>query len=564
MSTRVASIFAEIGLDSSKFTTGAKGILNGLGDILGSFGKLPGIIGVAATAFGIIADKISKMEQAAVSSAKEDAKLEAVLESTGYKAGLTARQLDDLATSMSKASGVDDELIKGAEAVMLTFTQIGGEVFPQAMQSASDMAAVLGGDLQGKVTMIGKAMNDFTGYTALKRAGVSFTEEQIKQIKNFKDANDLMGYQKLILNELATEYGGAAKAINDAGDGSENLKIASENLNEEIGKRFIPATRMWNELWTKVFDNWTKGVSHANAQNEAMRKLGITWVQGMGYVQNGSQITYEAAQAAIQAQIALDGEAESLKVVAESAEMSEAALQSMTETNKDMVSLTASFTQAEQSYFESSKSLEEERQSLLLKRADLIKKGYSETSQAVKDVDKALENNQTKINEAADEYEKATNRIILGYMQQQFMADGVLTDDEVNWLLAKGVAWGIYSETAVEKMKLVQAEWEGWEPGDKNATFTITTKQIQEGAVVDWSNGYYNSVGQWVQKKHANGADFIVPPGFPNDSYKIGVQSGEHVQVTPASQVKPPEAAIDYRKLADTLVYAMKRAGVTG
>lgn len=564
MSTRVASIFAEIGLDSSKFTTGAKGILNGLGDILGSFGKLPGIIGVAATAFGIIADKISKMEQAAVSSAKEDAKLEAVLESTGYKAGLTARQLDDLATSMSKASGVDDELIKGAEAVMLTFTQIGGEVFPQAMQSASDMAAVLGGDLQGKVTMIGKAMNDFTGYTALKRAGVSFTEEQIKQIKNFKDANDLMGYQKLILNELATEYGGAAKAINDAGDGSENLKIASENLNEEIGKRFIPATRMWNELWTKVFDNWTKGVSHANAQNEAMRKLGITWVQGMGYVQNGSQITYEAAQAAIQAQIALDGEAESLKVVAESAEMSEAALQSMTETNKDMVSLTASFTQAEQSYFESSKSLEEERQSLLLKRADLIKKGYSETSQAVKDVDKALENNQTKINEAADEYEKATNRIILGYMQQQFMADGVLTDDEVNWLLAKGVAWGIYSETAVEKMKLVQAEWEGWEPGDKNATFTITTKQIQEGAVVDWSNGYYNSVGQWVQEKSANGADFIVPPGFPNDSYKIGVQSGEHVQVTPASQVKPPEAAIDYRKLADTLVYAMKRAGVTG
>lgn len=564
MSTRVASIFAEIGLDSSKFTTGAKGILNGLGDILGSFGKLPGIIGVAATAFGIIADKISKMEQAAVSSAKEDAKLEAVLESTGYKAGLTARQLDDLATSMSKASGVDDELIKGAEAVMLTFTQIGGEVFPQAMQSASDMAAVLGGDLQGKVTMIGKAMNDFTGYTALKRAGVSFTEEQIKQIKNFKDANDLMGYQKLILNELATEYGGAAKAINDAGDGSENLKIASENLNEEIGKRFIPATRMWNELWTKVFDNWTKGVSHANAQNEAMRKLGITWVQGMGYVQNGSQITYEAAQAAIQAQIALDGEAESLKVVAESAEMSEAALQSMTETNKDMVSLTASFTQAEQSYFESSKSLEEERQSLLLKRADLIKKGYSETSQAVKDVDKALENNQTKINETADEYEKATNRIILGYMQQQFMADGVLTDDEVNWLLAKGVAWGIYSETAIEKMELVRAEWEGWEPGDKNATFTITTKQIQEGAVVDWSNGYYNSVGQWVKKKSANGADFIVPPGFPNDSYRIGVQSGEHVQVTPASQVKPPEAAIDYRKLADTLVYAMKRAGVTG
>ena len=30
--------------------------------------------------------------------------------------------------------------------------------------------------------------------------------------------------------------------------------------------------------------------------------------------------------------------------------------------------------------------------------------------------------------------------------------------------------------------------------------------------------------------------DFIVPPGYPNDSYKMGVQSGERVQVTPAGQ----------------------------
>lgn len=32
----------------------------------------------------------------------------------------------------------------------------------------------------------------------------------------------------------------------------------------------------------------------------------------------------------------------------------------------------------------------------------------------------------------------------------------------------------------------------------------------------------------------ARGGDFIVPPGYPNDSYRMGVQSGEHVQVTPA------------------------------
>lgn len=34
----------------------------------------------------------------------------------------------------------------------------------------------------------------------------------------------------------------------------------------------------------------------------------------------------------------------------------------------------------------------------------------------------------------------------------------------------------------------------------------------------------------------AKGGSFVVPPGFPNDSFPVNVQSGEHVQVTPAGQ----------------------------
>jgi TP901 family phage tail tape measure protein len=38
-------------------------------------------------------------------------------------------------------------------------------------------------------------------------------------------------------------------------------------------------------------------------------------------------------------------------------------------------------------------------------------------------------------------------------------------------------------------------------------------------------------------RKFATGGDFIVPPGYPNDSYLMGVQSGERVKVTPSNQV---------------------------
>lgn len=43
--------------------------------------------------------------------------------------------------------------------------------------------------------------------------------------------------------------------------------------------------------------------------------------------------------------------------------------------------------------------------------------------------------------------------------------------------------------------------------------------------------------------KMAKGGDFIVPPGFSNDTYPILVESGERVQVTPANQVGKQDAS---------------------
>jgi len=295
LGTRVASILAEIGIDSSKFTSGSKGVMSGLKDIIGGFGKAAPLIGIATTAFGILVDQLNKAEQAAVESAKVDAKLEAVLKSTGNAAGLTAGQLDQYATAISKASGLDDELIKNGEAVLATFTKISGGEFQSAMQAAVDMSAVLGGDLQQSIVQVGKAMNDFSGYTALKRAGVSFTGEQMAQIARFKEMNDLVGYQQMLLAELSTEFGGAASAINAAGDGSENLKIAIGNLQEAIGEGLIPVKRRWNELMTEVADGLTNTVEAANDNKTAMQELNMEYFNGVGYVKDGVRVTAEYA-----------------------------------------------------------------------------------------------------------------------------------------------------------------------------------------------------------------------------------------------------------------------------
>ncbi|MBT6994531.1 MAG: hypothetical protein HN952_06200 [Candidatus Cloacimonetes bacterium] len=64
---------------------------------------------------------------------------------------------------------------------------------------------------------------------------------------------------------------------------------------------------------------------------------------------------------------------------------------------------------------------------------------------------------------------------------------------------------------------------------------------IQAGIVT--MKGLAN-VQQIEAQKFAQGGDFIVPQGYPNDSYPIMVESGERVQITPTNQVSNLDAEI--------------------
>lgn len=213
------------------------------------FGTFTAVAATAAAVLGVFA-------KAAMESERVDAKLDAVLKSTNATAGMTRNSLDGLADSLSRVSGVDDELLKNSEAVMLTFTQVGSQVFPDAMSAAMDMSAVMGGDLQSSVVQLGKALNvtagdtsaATTGMSALRRQGVAFTEDQKKMAVEMVKTGDVMGYQKLVLAELNREFGGASEAMGDTASGSANkLKTALGNLAEYLGSTMLPAIKETNE-----------------------------------------------------------------------------------------------------------------------------------------------------------------------------------------------------------------------------------------------------------------------------------------------------------------------------
>lgn len=197
---------------------------------------------IAATAFAGIVGFASNAIDAANDSAKTQAQLNAVLKSTHQAAGLYIEDLNDQAQALQKMTTYSDEAVGGVQALLLTFTGIGGPVLQEATGTILDMATALKMDLQSASIQVGKALNDpIQGINALRRVGVSFSADQKKVIQQLVDTGQKAKAQQLILQELAVEFGGSAAAAADTYAGrQEMLKNQIDEVNESIGRALLP------------------------------------------------------------------------------------------------------------------------------------------------------------------------------------------------------------------------------------------------------------------------------------------------------------------------------------
>jgi|CXWL01.1.fsa_nt_gi hypothetical protein len=170
-----------------------------------------------------------------------NAQLEAGLKSTGNQVGYTVTQLGEMARGLEDVSTADDATIGGALSVLLTFTKIGHDAFPQAAQAALDLSTRMGGDLSSAAVQVGKALQDpVNGITALKKQGISFAAEQQTVIERLVKTGDVAGAQAVILKELSVEVGGSAAAARAAAGGVFELGKAGEDSSKLIGAQLLP------------------------------------------------------------------------------------------------------------------------------------------------------------------------------------------------------------------------------------------------------------------------------------------------------------------------------------
>jgi len=172
-----------------------------------------------------------------------ESQLNAVLKSTKGVAGLTAKELTNMASALQKQTRFGDEAIMTAQSLMLTFTKVGKDVFPDAIETVMNMSEAMGQDMKQSVIQVGKALNDpILGVTALRRVGVQLSEQQEQQVRDFVAVGDVASAQKVILGELETQFGGVAKAAGSTMAGSlEQMNNAIGDAQQALGRQLAPA-----------------------------------------------------------------------------------------------------------------------------------------------------------------------------------------------------------------------------------------------------------------------------------------------------------------------------------
>jgi hypothetical protein len=202
-------------------------------------------VAAAGAAVGALTYKLILSGEAANSA---DARVRNIAKSMGLfgdQSDAVAERLNNLADKIELQTGLDGNAIQLTQAKLLTFKELAntadelGGNFDRATQAAVDMAAAGFGTAEQNAVQLGKALNDpINGLAALRRSGITFTEEEKAKIKALAESNRMHEAQALVLAAIEKQVGGTAAATADA---TVQIKAALNQGFEEVGKPLAEA-----------------------------------------------------------------------------------------------------------------------------------------------------------------------------------------------------------------------------------------------------------------------------------------------------------------------------------
>jgi hypothetical protein len=270
--------------DAFRNTAGSIAAVQGpLGPVAGRISSIGAIIGrvnplmiALIGSFVAIGAAINKTIKAGANFESQQLKLEALLKATGGAARQSAQDIEVLAVSIGKNTLASVQGARDAAGVLLTFKSISGETFGETLKLTQDLAAVGFGNMRTAALQLGKALEEpEIGLSALRRVGVSFSEEQKEQIKVLSLTGRQAEAQSLILKALKEQVGGAGEGAAGGLAGAfdtlgENITLFFEK--SEQGKKIVNALTNSINFLSNAFSKFIPDVRELPQTMEGVQK----------------------------------------------------------------------------------------------------------------------------------------------------------------------------------------------------------------------------------------------------------------------------------------------------
>jgi phage-related protein len=231
------------------------------GEKLAKIGKVAAVAFTAVAAGALVVGK--KLFDVFEAASTANARLENIVESMGNFGGASKEVTDrlvDQAAATARLTGVDRNLIKESQALLLTFDSVNktageaGGIFDRASKAALDLAAAGFGSATGNATQLGKALEDpIKGLTALTRSGVTFTDAEKDKIRVLVESGRVTEAQGLILEAIEKQVGGTAEATANA---SAKIRESFSQVVEKVALALGPTFEKLAEIALQLVDRF--------------------------------------------------------------------------------------------------------------------------------------------------------------------------------------------------------------------------------------------------------------------------------------------------------------------
>lgn len=240
-STRFADALKDVEKQAQESTKGITNLKTAVNALIGGFLGLK-VVRTIVDQFKQSIEKANEMNRVMTQT-------QSTIASTGMVAGVSAEQVKKMADEIQNNTAISTASAQAGMNMLLQYTRIGQEVFPEATQAMIDMATATNGgvipsvsQLESTAKRLGSALNDpVKGTQRLTESGITFTDQQKKQIEVLVESGRVAEAQGIILDRLRVFQGSAEAQAGTFEGQTARLNNQLDNIRQQVGNSVLPA-----------------------------------------------------------------------------------------------------------------------------------------------------------------------------------------------------------------------------------------------------------------------------------------------------------------------------------